>query len=78
MSALPPEADIGVTYRHVCFGPEADFASYSMISSTQERSEGGTVRPSALAFLRLMTNSNLVALCTGRSAGFSPLRVRST
>jgi len=59
-------------------GPEADFASYSRISSARERSEGGTVRPSALAVLRLITNSYLVALCTGRSAGFSPLRMRST
>src|SRR3974390_3325931 len=58
--------------------PGADIASYSIISSARERSEGGTVRPSALAVLRLITNSNLVALCTGRSAGFSPLRMRST
>ena len=54
--------------------PEADFASYSMISSARERSEGGTVRPSALAVLRLITNSNLVAFCTGRSAGFFALK----
>ena len=53
-------------------------SSYSIISSARERSEGGTVRPSALAVLRLITSSNLVALCTGRSAGFSPLRMRST
>ncbi len=38
----------------------------------------GTVRPSAFAVLRLITNSNLVGACTGRSAGFSPLRMRST
>src|SRR5262245_400297 len=36
----------------------------------------GTVRPSVLAVLRLITNSNLVACITGRSAGFSPLRMR--
>src|SRR6516164_5253692 len=60
------------TKRHVSFGPEADFANYSMISSARERSEGGTVRPSALAVLRLITNSNLVTFCTGRSAGFRP------
>jgi len=29
--------------------PETDIASYSRISSARERSEGGTVRPSALA-----------------------------
>ena len=41
-------------------------------------SVGGTSRPSALAVLRLMANSNLVATCTGRLPGFSPLRIRST
>jgi hypothetical protein len=32
----------------------------------------------ALAVLRLMTNLYLVGACTGRSAGLSPLRIRST
>ena len=32
----------------------------------------GKVRPSALAALRLMTNSNLADCTTGKSAGFSP------
>ena len=40
--------------------------------------DGGMVRPSALAVLRLITSSYLVGACTGRSAGFSPLRMRST
>ena len=35
-------------------------------------------RPSALAVLRLSTVSYLVGACTGRSAGLSPLRIRST
>jgi hypothetical protein len=39
---------------------------------------GGTSRPSAWAVLRLITSSYLVGACTGRSAGFSPLRMRST
>ena len=34
------------------------------------------VRPSALAVLRLMTNSNVVGCKTGRSAGLAPLRFR--
>ena len=51
---------------------------YSITSSARASSDGGTVRPSALAVLRLMTNSYLVGACTGRSAGFSPLRMRST
>ncbi len=37
---------------------------------------GGTVRPKALAVLRLMISSTLVACWTGKSAGFSPLRMR--
>ena len=51
---------------------------YSITSSARARSDGGTLRPSALAVLRLMTSSYLVGACTGRSAGFSPLRMRST
>ena len=40
---------------------------------------GGTVRPSALAVLRLIDHFELGRrLCTGRSAGFAPLRMRLT
>src|SRR5262249_44122156 len=42
------------------------------------RDAGGTARPSARAVLRLIANSYLVGACTGRSAGFSPLSMRST
>jgi hypothetical protein len=52
--------------------------SHSITSSARASTDGGTSRPSALAVLRLMTSSNLVGACTGRSAGFSPLRMRST
>jgi hypothetical protein len=38
----------------------------------------GTVTPSALAVLRLITSSNLVGCWTGRSPGLSPFRIRST
>ncbi len=51
---------------------------YSITSSARASRVGGTSRPSALAVLRLITSSNLVGACTGRSAGFSPLRMRST
>src|SRR5262249_8493406 len=51
---------------------------YSITSSARVMSVGGTSRPSAVAVLRLMTSSYLVGACTGRSAGFSPLRMRST
>src|SRR5262249_39169765 len=51
---------------------------HSITSSARASSVGGTSRPSALAVLRLITNSYFVGACTGRSAGFSPLRMRST
>src|SRR5262245_45547820 len=53
-------------------------ALHSITSSTRASRLGGTSRPSAFAVLRLITSSNLVGFCTGRSAGFSPLRMRST
>src|SRR5262252_2171052 len=52
--------------------------NHSMTSSARASKLSGTVRPSALAVLRLITSSYLVGACTGRSAGFSPLRMRST
>ena len=51
---------------------------HSMTSSARASSDGGTMSPSAFAVLRLMTSSYFVGACTGRSAGFSPLRMRST
>src|SRR5262245_7361762 len=53
-------------------------SSHSITSSARASSVGGTSRPSAFAVLRLITSSYLVGACTGRSAGFSPLRMRST
>src|SRR5262249_4364695 len=52
--------------------------SHSMTSSAVASSLGGTVMPSALAVLRLITNSNFVGCSTGKLAGFSPLRTRLT
>jgi hypothetical protein len=52
--------------------------AYSIASSARASSVGGISMPSAFAVLRLITNSYLVGACTGRSAGFSPLRMRST
>src|SRR5215472_3049556 len=51
---------------------------HSITSSARASRVGGTSRPSALAVLRLITNSYFVGAWTGRSAGFSPLRIRST
>jgi hypothetical protein len=48
-----------------------------MTSSARASSDGDTVTPSAFAVLKLMINSNF-GTCNGRSAGLSPLRMRST
>ena len=49
---------------------------HSITSSARASSEDGTSRPIVLAVCRLMTNSNFTARRMGRSAGFSPLRMR--
>jgi RNA-directed DNA polymerase len=51
---------------------------YSITSSARTSTVSGIARPSALAVLRLITISYFTGACTGRSAGFSPLRIRST
>src|SRR6516165_3667940 len=51
---------------------------HSITSSAIASRDGGTSRPSVLAVLKLMTSSYFVGACTGRSAGYSPLRMRST
>src|SRR6266496_3168235 len=49
---------------------------YSITSSARASSKGGTVKPSALAVLRLITSSNLVGCNTGRSVGLTPFNIR--
>jgi hypothetical protein len=51
---------------------------HSITSSARARSVEGTSRPRTLAAFRLITSSYLFGACTGRSAGFSPFRIRST
>ena len=51
---------------------------HSITSSAVASSAGGTLRPSAFAVFRLIVISNFVGVCTGRSAGISPRRMRST
>ena len=53
-------------------------AIYSITSSAAKRMPFGIVMPSALAVLRLTTNSNLVGCSIGSSAGFAPFRIRAT
>src|SRR5262249_43341836 len=53
-------------------------AVHSITSSARASSLGGISMPNAFAVARLMTRSNLVPRSTGRSPGFSPLRIRPT
>jgi hypothetical protein len=52
--------------------------SHSITSSAAACSVRGTVRPSACAVLRLITNSNWVGCRTGSCAGLVPLRICAT
>src|SRR5262245_32308081 len=83
--AMQEESDVSanVGCGHV-FGPQAGAASYvyganySITSSARAMTTGGMVMPSAFAVLTLMISSYLVGACTGKSAGFAPLRILST
>jgi hypothetical protein len=50
--------------------------AYSITSSARVSSAGGTSSPSACAVFKLMNSSIFVDCWTGRSDGFSPLRIR--
>src|SRR5262245_66510163 len=66
----PPSATLPFT-----IGPRGALP-HSITSSARASTDAGRSRPSALAVLRLITSSYLVGAWTGRSAGFSPLRMR--
>src|SRR5262249_19798852 len=53
-------------------------AFHSTTSSALTRSVFGISKPRVFAVIRLITKSYLVGICTGRSAGFSPFKMRST
>ena len=55
---------------------ELESLRYSITSSAAFNRPSGTLSPSALAVLRLMTNSVFTDCWTGKSPGFSPLRMR--
>ena len=62
---------------HLLVRPSGGAAQRST-SVAWKRTDGGMVRPSASAVLRLMTNSNLLGCSMGRSPGLAPLRSLST
>src|SRR5215472_18403159 len=51
---------------------------HSITSSASAVTVGATVRPSVVAVLRLMANSNLAGACAGSSAGLAPFNMPST
>src|SRR5262249_60093121 len=58
--------------------PDELAALHSITSSAPASSILGMTMPRAFAVLRLITSSNLVGACTGRSAGLAPRRMRLT
>ena len=68
----------GLTGQHVISSAGRGDAIHSITSSARARIDGGIVRPSALAVLRLITSSNLVGCSTGKSAGLAPERILPT
>src|SRR5262245_6672015 len=50
---------------------------HSITPSADESNLDGTSSPSVFAVFKLIANSNLVGCTTGKSAGFSPLRMRA-
>jgi hypothetical protein len=73
-SAFRPIATTERTSRHVSRVLTAEVRSYLITLSARMSSEGGTVRPSAVAVLRLRISSTFVDCWTGRSAGFFGLK----
>ena len=86
------KADMCNANRHVRFTPNSGHvqctspcllcansghsAIHSITSSALVSSDGGTVRPRVFAVLRLIASSNFTVCWMGKSAGFSPFRIR--
>src|SRR5450759_386749 len=68
-SVRPRTANAGLMHR-------SKQQPYSITSSAMASTDPGTARPRVFAVLRFITSSSLVGRTTGRSAGFSPLRMR--
>jgi hypothetical protein len=84
-------AEVAISLRHVRSTPESrhqaegsarplranngNRRAHSITSSARASSAWGTSKPSALAVFKLMTNSNLVGACTGRSPGRAPFKI---
>jgi hypothetical protein len=74
---LPPKPDISALATYVSNGPLTNHTMqqqgfYSITLSAISNMPVGTLRPMAVAFLRLITSSNLVGCSTGISATLVP------
>src|SRR5215510_12246251 len=58
--------------------PACGWRTHSITSSARASTLSGNARPSVLAVLTLIVSSYLIGCCTGNSATFAPLRIRST
>ena len=54
------------------------FCPHLMTLFARERNSGESVSPICFAAFKLITNSNFVACCTGKSAGLAPFKILST
>ena len=66
----------GIVIGRVATYRSATSRPYSITSSAVASSDGGMVRSSALAVLRLITSSGLIGAWAGSSLGFSPVNRR--
>src|SRR5437867_12913604 len=66
-----------VAHFHHCVG-ERRAHDHSITWCARSSIDGGMVRPSVRAVLRLITSSYFVGCSTGRSLGLAPLRILST
>src|SRR5215510_14626634 len=71
---FPPSEFLTVAY---CPSP-ATCCHHLITLFARANTSGGLVSPICFAGLRLITNSNFVACCTGRSAGLAPVKILST
>ena len=75
---VPLRACVRPGPRVIAASPRCAPHTYWSTSSARRSRDEGSVIPSALAALRLMTSANFVGCSTGRSAGFAPLSTLST
>jgi hypothetical protein len=77
-AAIRAVADLRLTTYFALTARRVPPTHQRITSFARTSNDGGMVMPIALAVLRLITRSNLVACSIGRSSGFAPLIILST